>query len=85
MLRWKYVGQALKIHRWRQRTGSSPVTGTKKGRHDRVVSSFFGLRPGGAGLSAIKIITVEMNSAYNNSPLRSELTRHSTRPPEGGF
>ena len=23
----------LKIHRWRQRTGSSPVTGTKRDRH----------------------------------------------------
>lgn len=29
MLRWKYVGQALKIRWWRHRVGSSPTTGTK--------------------------------------------------------
>jgi hypothetical protein len=26
-----------------------------------------------------------MNSAYDNSPLRSELTPHPRRPPEGGI
>ncbi|MDY3281722.1 hypothetical protein [Dysosmobacter sp.] len=30
-------------------------------------------------------LTAEMNSAYDNSPLRSELTRHSARPPEDGI
>ena len=35
----------LKIHRWRQRTGSSPVTGTKKERGFRL-SLFWCRRPG---------------------------------------
>ena len=29
--------------------------------------------------------TAELNSAYDNSALRSELTCHLARPPEGGF
>ena len=31
------------------------------------------------------IFTAELNSAYDNSALRSELTCHLARPPEGGF
>jgi hypothetical protein len=37
-----------------------------------------------AGLAPIKSYTAEVNSAYDNSPLRSELTPHLRRPPEGG-
>ena len=42
----------LKIHRWRQRTGSSPVTGTKKENPDRGFS-FLAFK--GDGLEPIQI------------------------------
>ena len=52
---------------------------------DRKLSFYFGLRPDMAGLAPFYHLTAEVNSAYDNSPLCSELTRHSARPPVGGI
>ena len=57
-------------------TGSSPVVSTKKKDTTNVVSFF---------LVPFDHFTAGMNPAYDNSPLRSESTRHPARPPEGGF
>jgi len=42
-----------------------------KRRHVKTCRLFIGLRPDGAGLAPFNHLTAEMNSAYDNSPLRS--------------
>ncbi len=50
----------------------------------RNLSLYFGLRPDESVLASFDHLTAEMNSAYDNSALRFELTRDSARPPDSG-
>ncbi|MDO4750413.1 MAG: hypothetical protein Q4A39_06210, partial [Eubacteriales bacterium] len=59
------------------------ITQNKRTVFERKLSFYFGLRPDAAGLAPFDHLTAEMNSAYGNSPLCSELTRDSARPPPG--
>ena len=71
--------------RIRKVKGSNPSVSTNKNATTKVVAFLLGFGPAERPSAPFYHLTAEMNSAYDNSPLRSELARHSARPPEGGI
>jgi len=63
--------------------GSTPLASTNKNATTFVVAFLLGFGVTEHTFAPFYHLTAEQSPAYDNSPLRSELTRHSARRPEG--